>query len=66
MHDLDKSSSKAYDLSLKTQIEIIAIEKVDILNNVSVFERLKQCEVRDNYWKDKLRTWSCYGGLNTR
>ena len=43
--DLDRSSNKAYDLSLKKQIEIIPIKKVDIPNNVSVYERLEQCEV---------------------
>lgn len=55
-----------YDISLRDHIEIVAIEKVDIPEDMEVYERLKKCEVRENYWKDKLRTWSCFGGLNTR
>ena len=66
LHNLDKSSNKAYDISLRDQIEIIAIEKVDVPDDMEVYERLKKCEVRENYWKDKLRTWSSFGGLNTR
>ena len=66
LHNLDKSSNNAYDISLRDHIELHIIEQVIIPQNMDVYERLKKLEVRENYWKDKLRTWSCFGGLNTR
>ena len=67
IHNLDKSNCKLYDNSLKEHIEIIIIEKVKLSKpDLDVYERLHECEIREDYWKNKLRTWNIYGGLNTR
>ena len=67
IHYLDKSNGKLYDDSLKEHIEIIIIEKVKLSKpDLDVYERLHECEIREDYWKNKLRTWNIYGGLNTR
>ena len=67
LHDLDKSSNKNYDVSLKNHLQIIAVEKVDISNIPNTtYDRLKACEIREEYWKNKLKTLKVYGGLNTR
>ena len=49
VHTLDKSSNTAYDNSLKSQLEIIIIEKVDISNLVQkdTKSRLKECKSRE-------------------
>ena len=65
VHPLDKSSVANYDASLKSQLEIIIIEKVKIKGrNIDAYSRLDQCKVREQYWQHKLKTLSEYGGLN--
>ena len=67
LHPLDKSSCSSFDTSLKSQLEIIIVEKVKIQGeNLTARERLKQCEVRELFWQERLRTLQEYGGLNVR
>ena len=67
LHPLDKSSCASFDTSLKSQLEIIIVEKVKIEGeNLTARERLKQCEVRELFWQERLRTLQEYGGLNVR
>ena len=68
VHTLDKSSNTAYDNSLKSQLEIIIIEKVDISNLVQkdTKSRLKECKRREWYWQNQLKTLRQYGGMNVR
>lgn len=66
IHLLDKSSCTKYDISLREHIEIQGIEKVDVSEANSTYEKLKILEIRENYWKDKLRTWNIFGGFNSR
>ena len=66
LHPIDKSSFSNYDTSLKTQLEIVIIEKVNIKGNGNAYNRLNQCKVRETYWQHKLRTFKDYGGLNVR
>ena len=67
MHNLDKSSNKAYDISLKSHISIVGVEHVDVSSvGDSTYDRLQLCEQRESFWKDKLRTMNAYGGLNAR
>ena len=67
LHTLDKTSFASYDKSLKCQLEIIIIERVNIIGtNLDAYSRLNQCKVRERYWQHKLRTMQEYGGLNVR
>ena len=67
LHPLDKSICANYDASLKPQLEIIIIEKVKIEGeNLTARESLRQCEVRELYWQEQLRTLQEYGGRNIR
>ena len=62
-HKLDLSSQTNYDNVLKTQVEIIIIEKVKIPDNVTdIYEKLKYCEARKKHWTEQLRTLEEYGG----
>ena len=67
IHELDKSTFKAFDISFKSHISITAVELVDMTGIPNdTYSRLKHCETRENYWKYKLRTLSQFGGLNVR
>ena len=67
LHPLDKSTCASYDASLKPQLEIIIVEKVKIEGeNLTARERLRQCEVRELFWQEQLRTLQEYGGMNIR
>ena len=67
IHPLDKTSNKNYDNSLKQNIDIAIIEKVDVSGVGSdSMSRLKQCKVREWYWQNQLKTLRQYGGLNVR
>ena len=67
-HKLDVSTNAKYDDCLKTQLEIIIIEKVKIPENVTdTYKKLKvYCEPRERHWREQLRTLEEYGGLNVR
>ena len=67
IHTLDKSTNKAYDDSLKKQLEIIIIEKVDVSNVLQdTKSKLKECKKREWYWQNQLKTLKQYGGMNVR
>ena len=67
LHPLDRSTCASYDASLKPQLEIIIVEKVKIEGeNLTARERLRQCEVRELFWQEQLRTLQEYGGMNIR
>ena len=68
IHELDKSTNLNYDNSLKSQIEVIIIEKVDmtgidLADTDLVRRRLKE---REWFWQNNLKTLRQYGGLNVR
>ena len=68
IHELDKSTNLNYDNSLKSQIEVIIIEKVDmtgidLADTDLVRKRLKE---REWFWQNNLKTLRQYGGLNVR
>ena len=67
IHNLDKSSTANYDMSLKQHIEVIIIEHVDVSGVSSDSKsRLKKCKEREWYWQNNLKTHRQYGGLNIR
>ena len=67
LHELDKSTCAKFDNSLKEQLEVIIVEKVKIEGEgLDAQSRLKQCQVRERYWRDKLKTLKEFGGLNIR
>ena len=48
-------------------MEIILVEKVKIPPDVTdTYDKLKICETRERFWRDRLRTLEDYGGLNIR
>ena len=56
LHPIDKSSNANYDNSLKTQLELVIIEKVNIPNNkANSYSRLNHCKIREWFWQNKLR-----------
>ena len=67
VHSLDKSTTSAYDKSLKKHIEIIIIEHVDVSDvGADTKSRLKKCKEREWYWQNNLKTLQQYGGMNVR
>ena len=67
LHVLDKSSPSNYDECLKSQIEVIIVEKVDVSEVSSdTKSRLKKCKEREWFWQNNLKTLRQYGGLNVR
>ena len=67
VHTIDKSTYKAYDDSLKKQLEVIILEKVDVTNILQdTKSRLKECKRREWYWMNQLKTLKQYGGMNVR
>ena len=66
-HVLDKSSIKSFNDSLKSQLEVVIIEQVDVSNvNDDSKSRLKECKGREWYWMNQLKTLRQYGGMNIR
>ena len=67
IHVLDKSTQNNYDTSLKSQIEVIIVEKVDISKVGADIESIrKKLKEREWYWQNNLKTLRQYGGLNVR
>ena len=67
LHTLDKSSQLKYDNSLKEQIEVIIIEKVDVLEVGTDIESIrKKLKEREWYWQNNVKTIRQYRGLNIR
>ena len=67
VHVFDKSTPKSYDNTLKGQLEVIIIEKVDVSGvGTDTQSRLKQCKKREYYWQNQLKTPRQYGGMNVR
>ena len=67
-HVLDKSSVKTFNDTLKSQLEVVIIEQVDVTNiiNSDNKSKLKECKGREWYWMNQLKTLRQYGGLNIR
>ena len=61
-----KGQNKQFDDSLKSQLEIIIIEKVLIEGHIDKSAKLDQCKIREAFWQHKLKTFKDYGGLNVR
>ena len=54
-------------MSLKSQIEVIIVEKVDISKVGADIESIrKKLKEREWYWQNNLKTLRQYGGLNVR
>ena len=67
VHAFDLSTNKAYDDSLKSQLEVIIIEQVDVSSVASDNKsRLKECKRREWHWQNQLKTLRQYGGMNVR
>ena len=67
VHSFDKTTPKSYDSSLKDQLEVIIIEKVDVSKvGKDTKSRLKECKKREWYWQNQLKTLRQYGGMNVR
>ena len=65
IHVLDKTTQNNYDMSLKSQIEVIIVEKVDISKVGADIESIrKKLKEREWYWQNNLKTLRQYGGLN--
>ena len=66
-HPLDITTQSKFDNCLSEQLEIILIEKVKIPSDLTdTYDKLKFCETRERFWRDRLRTLEDYGGLNIR
>ena len=66
-HVLDKSSNKMFNDTLKSQLEVVIIEQVNVSNiNDNSKSRLKECKGREWYWMNQLKTLRQYGGMNIR
>ena len=67
VHNLDRSSCKSFDSSLKEQLEIIIIEQVDVSNmDQDTQSRLRKCKEREWFWQNNLKTLRQHGGMNVR
>ena len=67
VHVFDKSTPKLYDSTLKGQLEVIILEKVDVSKvGKDTQSRLKECKKREWYWQNQLKTLRQYGGMNVR
>ena len=67
LHTLDKSSHLKYDNSLKENIGVIIVEKVDVSEVGTDIESVKKkLKEREWYWQNNLKTLRQYGGLNIR
>ena len=66
-HPLDTTTQSKFDNCLSEQLEIILVEKVKIPPDITdTYDKLKFCETRERFWKERLRTLENYGGLNIR
>ena len=61
---IDRSSTAAYDRTLKEELEVFIIEQVRVPPCSTTEKKEQLCEGREGHWQTMLRTLTRYGGLN--
>ena len=60
---IDRSSTAAYDRTLKEELEVFIIEQVRVPPCSTTEKKEQLCESREGHWQTMLRTLTRYGGL---
>ena len=62
--NIDRTTNKLYDETLKDEVEIVLLEKVRFPSNSTLQMKEELCRKREGEWQTKLKTLVRYGGLN--
>lgn len=67
VHALSKKMTLSkFDDELKKQLRVTLIDVVETEFGDDTDIRIRKCKLREAYWQNQLKTFSCFGGLNKR